>query len=477
MSNPTQFEVTFPAAVLPTSITLYPGVAPHASRHAVGGADPLTPAAIGAATAAQGVKADGAIRYDEEQTLTDEQRAAARDNIAALVAPLILSPPPLSDAPATPNYLEVDFVGGNNGLRFEQVGVTVPRVGFVYAEFGSESVDVAGADITVNVNSGSTSLSVVYLVEGSVPASELVSASIGEGSGDGTWTLSQNHNNPPNLPLTELSGAAEAVVGTTPEALGQTAIVTEGEVITHYVATSLSPIRWELVVGPEGAEITTAKQRERFRRALGLEQLNAEVPVRMSVDSIYNRAQLLLGGDGTGDPFLGMQTEPGSTHGFGPYGATGYNFLNDSFSVGAGFCYIGSGFFASDLIRAEQDLSSSWNEVMRVDLCGSFFGPPALRVEKHVFVGNAVTCTGLFNVDGYIYTGGFICETIGGGSFTVSAAAYNVISVNDSGQLGFFNVVGTTQPAPIADATDAASAITQLNAALAALRSLGLIAT
>lgn len=47
--------------------TLLPAVAfpAHASRHATAGADPITPAAIGAATAAQGAKADTAIQPED----------------------------------------------------------------------------------------------------------------------------------------------------------------------------------------------------------------------------------------------------------------------------------------------------------------------------------------------------------------------------------------------------------------------------
>jgi hypothetical protein len=43
--------------------------------------------------------------------------------------------------------------------------------------------------------------------------------------------------------------------------------------------------------------------------------------------------------------------------------------------------------------------------------------------------------------------------------------------------IGFFDKIPVAQPAPIADATDNASAITQLNLLLQAMRDLGLIAT
>lgn len=44
-------------------------------------------------------------------------------------------------------------------------------------------------------------------------------------------------------------------------------------------------------------------------------------------------------------------------------------------------------------------------------------------------------------------------------------------------KIGFWNATPVVQPAAVADATDAASAITQLNALLAKLRTLGIIAT
>ena len=44
-------------------------------------------------------------------------------------------------------------------------------------------------------------------------------------------------------------------------------------------------------------------------------------------------------------------------------------------------------------------------------------------------------------------------------------------------KIGFWNAAPVVQPAAVADATDAASVITQLNALLSRLRTLGLIAT
>ena len=44
-------------------------------------------------------------------------------------------------------------------------------------------------------------------------------------------------------------------------------------------------------------------------------------------------------------------------------------------------------------------------------------------------------------------------------------------------KLGFYNATPVVQPTAVADATDAATVITQLNALLAKLRTLGIIAT
>lgn len=51
------------------------------------------------------------------------------------------------------------------------------------------------------------------------------------------------------------------------------------------------------------------------------------------------------------------------------------------------------------------------------------------------------------------------------------------IGTSTSQKLGFFNATPVVQPTAVADATDAASVITQLNALLTRMRNLGLIAT
>jgi hypothetical protein len=51
------------------------------------------------------------------------------------------------------------------------------------------------------------------------------------------------------------------------------------------------------------------------------------------------------------------------------------------------------------------------------------------------------------------------------------------ISIGSAGQIGFFGAAAAAQPTAVADATDAATVITQLNALLSRMRTLGLIAT
>lgn len=60
--------------------------------------------------------------------------------------------------------------------------------------------------------------------------------------------------------------------------------------------------------------------------------------------------------------------------------------------------------------------------------------------------------------------------------------AYQVGDGNEDGvvipgKVGFYGTTPVAQPATIADATDAATAITKLNAVIAALETLGLVAS
>lgn len=52
-----------------------------------------------------------------------------------------------------------------------------------------------------------------------------------------------------------------------------------------------------------------------------------------------------------------------------------------------------------------------------------------------------------------------------------------VVGASASKKVAFFGATATTQPATIADATDAATAITKCNAVIATMKTLGLIAS
>jgi hypothetical protein len=63
------------------------------------------------------------------------------------------------------------------------------------------------------------------------------------------------------------------------------------------------------------------------------------------------------------------------------------------------------------------------------------------------------------------------------GNITVGTTTGTKIGTATTQKLGFYNATPVVQPAAVADATDAATVITQLNDLLAKLRTLGIIAT
>jgi hypothetical protein len=63
------------------------------------------------------------------------------------------------------------------------------------------------------------------------------------------------------------------------------------------------------------------------------------------------------------------------------------------------------------------------------------------------------------------------------GDIAVGTTTGTKIGTATTQKLGFFNKTPVVQPTAVADATDAASVITQLNALLSRMRDLGLIAT
>jgi hypothetical protein len=70
-----------------------------------------------------------------------------------------------------------------------------------------------------------------------------------------------------------------------------------------------------------------------------------------------------------------------------------------------------------------------------------------------------------------------VLQVADAGNITVGTTTGTKIGTATTQKLGFYNATPVVQPAAVADATDAATVITQLNALLAKLRTLGIIAT
>jgi hypothetical protein len=64
-----------------------------------------------------------------------------------------------------------------------------------------------------------------------------------------------------------------------------------------------------------------------------------------------------------------------------------------------------------------------------------------------------------------------------GGNVVLGTTTGTKIGTGTTQKIGFYNATPVVQPTAVADATDAASVITQLNALLTRMRNLGLIAT
>jgi hypothetical protein len=70
-----------------------------------------------------------------------------------------------------------------------------------------------------------------------------------------------------------------------------------------------------------------------------------------------------------------------------------------------------------------------------------------------------------------------VLQVADAGNITVGTTTGTKIGTATTEKLGFYNATPVVQPTAVADATDAATVITQLNALLAKLRTLGIIAT
>jgi hypothetical protein len=70
-----------------------------------------------------------------------------------------------------------------------------------------------------------------------------------------------------------------------------------------------------------------------------------------------------------------------------------------------------------------------------------------------------------------------VLQVADAGNITVGTTTGTKIGTATTQKIGFYNATPVVQPTAVADATDAATVITQLNALLAKLRTLGIIAT
>jgi hypothetical protein len=79
-------------------------------------------------------------------------------------------------------------------------------------------------------------------------------------------------------------------------------------------------------------------------------------------------------------------------------------------------------------------------------------------------------------VDGTVRIGGAVTVD-DANNIAVGTTTGTKIGTATTQKIGFFNKTPVVQPTAVADATDAATVITQLNALLSRMRDLGLIAT
>jgi hypothetical protein len=108
------------------------------------------------------------------------------------------------------------------------------------------------------------------------------------------------------------------------------------------------------------------------------------------------------------------------------------------------------------------------NSILRVsggfDLQFTAGGALTFRTGSPVTERLSISATGLFTIADAL-------------NIAVGTTTGTKIGTATTQKLGFFNATPVVQPTAVADATDAASVITQLNALLSRMRTLGLIAT
>jgi hypothetical protein len=107
---------------------------------------------------------------------------------------------------------------------------------------------------------------------------------------------------------------------------------------------------------------------------------------------------------------------------------------------------------------------------------GNFDGNGSRGMDLKFFTGN-VTIGANTPTERLRITSAGVLQVAEAGNIAVGTTTGTKIGTATTQKLGFYNATPVVQPTAVADATDAATVITQLNALLAKLRTLGIIAT
>jgi hypothetical protein len=137
--------------------------------------------------------------------------------------------------------------------------------------------------------------------------------------------------------------------------------------------------------------------------------------------------------------------------------------------------------FIGSLGAATATISSSTN-TSNLDLTNSTQTTRLGAANTDFFISHAgseplrITSAGLVGIGG-VTAPSSLLHLADAGNITVGTTTGTKIGTATTQKLGFYNATPVVQPAAVADATDEATAITQLNDLLAKLRTLGIIAT
>jgi hypothetical protein len=146
-------------------------------------------------------------------------------------------------------------------------------------------------------------------------------------------------------------------------------------------------------------------------------------------------------------------------------GLNGIEFKGSVFGSGYGFkiTTIDSGGFFLDV--ASRENNATWSACFRLLTNGNVQLTASRSTVYHAgnLPGSAITWTA--------------SQTLSDVNLILGTTTGTKIGTATNQKLGFYNATPVVQPTAVADATDAATAITQLNALLSRMRNLGLIAT